>query len=154
MNISSHSVDHRSTSGTDHIVPSNQSLIKNSSHPGVILLKRSNSMICPQQHLQVYLNQNNNNNNNNSINHRNSICFELAGCSTDESSTDDYQLIKSSSSTNRYWSKPINSTMTDIEEHENISSIEQSTINPIIENDEEEKGIKKILFVYVNHILS
>jgi len=114
-------------------------------------------MICPQQHLQVYLNQNNNNNNNNnnSINHRNSICFELAGCSTDESSTDDYQLIKSSSSsTNRYWSKPINSTMTDIEEHENISSIEQSTINPIIENDEEEKGIKKIVFVYVNHILS
>jgi hypothetical protein len=117
------------TSGSDHIVPSHQLSNKNLYHPSVVLLKRSNSMICPQQHYQTYLNQNNNNNN--SISHRNSICFELAGCSTDESSTDDYQL-----STNRYWSKPICSTMTDIDEQENISSI-----NPIIEHDEEDKGI-------------
>jgi hypothetical protein len=103
-------------------------------------------MVCPQQRLQTLLNQNNNNNNNN-INHRNSLCLELSGCSTDESSTDDYQLNKSSSSTlNRYWTKPICSTMSNIEEHEILSSIQPSTIieeSNINENDQEENGKKK-----------
>jgi len=104
-------------------------------------------MICPQQRFQSFLNHNQNNNNNN-INYRNSICLELSGCSTDESSTDDYQLYKSS---NHYWTKPkpICSKMSDIEEHEPLSSIHPSTIieesnnNHINENDEEEKGKKK-----------
>lgn len=104
-------------------------------------------MICPQQRLQAYLNQNNNNNNSNYLSHRNSICFELAGCSTDESSTDDYQLPRTTTTTaNHYWTKSIYPAMTDIEEHE-LSSvnepstiIEESTINPINEYDEEEKG--------------
>lgn len=104
-------------------------------------------MICPQQHLQVLLNQNNNNNNTNIsyINHRNSICLELAGCSTDESSTDDYQLIQSSS--NRYWTKSMSSKMNDIDENEILSSsiqtstiIEESNINLNNENEPEEKG--------------
>jgi hypothetical protein len=92
-------------------------------------------MICPQQRLQTYLNQNNNNNNN----HRNSICVELTGCSTDESSTDDYQLIKSSS--NRYWNKQISSAMNDIDEHEILLS-NQQTSPPVIEEstEQEEKG--------------
>ena len=84
-------------------------------------------MVCPQKHLQSLLNQNNNNNNNNNndyINQYNSICIQLAGCSTDESSTDDYQLIKSSSvtSSNHYWAKPISSTMNNIDQHEIVSS--------------------------------
>jgi hypothetical protein len=116
-------------------------------------------MICPQQRFQTFLNQNqnNNNNNNNYISHRNSICLELSGCSTDESSTDDYQLNKSS---NRYWTKPICSTMSDIDEHEPLSSIQPSTIieesnnNHINENNQEEKGkTKKKEFVYVNHLI-
>lgn len=104
-------------------------------------------MICPQQRLQSYLNQNNNNNNSNYLSHRNSICFELAGCSTDESSTDDYQLPRTTTTTaNHYWTKSIYSAMTDIEEHESSSVnepstiIEESTINPINEYEEEEKG--------------
>lgn len=152
LNISSHSADHRLSSGTDH-----RPSIQSPHHPGVLFLKRSNSMICPQQRLQTYLNQNNNNNNN----HRNSICFELAGCSTDESSTDDYQLPRSAA--DHYWSKSICSGMDDIEEHETISSIgpstiiEESTRNPISEHDEEGEGEKgkereeQELFVHVNH---
>ena len=113
-------------------------------------------MICPQQHLQTYLNQNNNNNNHhhNYLSHRNSICFELAGCSTDESSTDDYQLPRSTTA-NHYWTKSICSGMTDIEEHESLSVNEPSTINPISEYEEEEdKGKnKRDRFVHVNHLL-
>ena len=111
-------------------------------------------MICPQQRLQSFLNQNNNNNNNNN---RNSICLELSGCSTDESSTDDYQLIKSSS--NHYWTKLISSTMTDINEHEIPSAvIEESNINHTNEIDEEkeeekEKGKKNICLCQSYNIL-
>ncbi|CAF0949243.1 unnamed protein product [Adineta steineri] len=129
LNISSDSSNYRSSTGTDHIVPSHQSSITNNNNIGVILLKRSNSMVCPQIRLQSLINQNQNinNNNNNNNNLRNSICIELAGCSTDESSTDDYQLIKSSSSSlssNRYWTKPISSTMNDIDKHKILSSIQ------------------------------
>lgn len=123
--------DNRLSSGTDQTVPSNRLTTNNFNQSGVILLKRSNSMICPQQRFQTLLNQNNNNNNHNTQiyrNHRNSICFELAGCSTDESSTDDCQLIKSSSN-NSYWTKPICSPMAEIDEHELISLNQQpSTI--------------------------
>jgi hypothetical protein len=109
-------------------------------------------MICPQQRLQTFLNQNNNNNNNN---HRNSICFELAGCSTDESSTDDYPLIKSSS--NHYWTKSIPSTMTDIIEHEIPSTvIEESNTNhntEIKEEEEEGEGKKNICLCQSFNIL-
>lgn len=111
-------------------------------------------MICPQQHFQALLNQNNNNN---TINHRNSICFELSGCSTDESSTDDYPLIKSSS--NRYWPKPIRSTMNDINEHEIFPStqpptiIEESNIHPDNEDEQEEKGMRKKECATVNHYI-
>jgi hypothetical protein len=107
-------------------------------------------MICPQQRLQTFLNQNNNNNN------RNSICLELSGCSTDESSTDDYQLIKSSS--NHYWTKLISSAMTDINEHEIPSTvIEESNINHSNQIDEEEeekeKGKKNICLCQSYNIL-
>jgi hypothetical protein len=136
-------------SATDHIVPSYQSTRKTLNNTAVVL-KRSNSMICPQQHYQTFLNQNNNN----TFNHRNSICLELAGCSTDESSTDDYQLIKSS---NHYWTKPICSTMTEIDEHENVLSIqpatiiEESNLNHINENEEEEKSKNICLYQLVNN---
>ena len=101
-------------------------------------------MICPEQRLKSFLNQNNNNNNNN-INQRNSICIELTGCSIDESSTDDCQLIKSSS--DRYWAKSMSSTMNIIDQHETILSTQPLTV--IEEHkanhddngtDEEEKG--------------
>ena len=90
-------------------------------------------MIYPQQHLQLFLNQNNNNSHRN---YRNTICVELTDCSTDESSTDDYQLIKSS---NCYWTKSIPPAMDNIDEHEILSSpiIEESNIN---HNNEEVKG--------------
>ncbi|CAF4162094.1 unnamed protein product [Rotaria socialis] len=155
LNISSSPSDHRPLSCTDHIIPSDQLSITSIHNTGDAVLKRSNSMICPQQHLQVFLNQNNNNNNNNNyyINHRNSICLELAGCSTDESSTDDYQLTKSSS--NRYWTKSISSTMNDIDENEILSTfpiqpslpptiIEESNINLINENEPEEKVLSSL----------
>ncbi|CAF2433723.1 unnamed protein product [Rotaria sp. Silwood2] len=148
LDLSSYSIDNRSSSNTDHIVPSHQVSITNFHNTGDIILKRSNSMICPQQHLQTFLNQNNNNNNNNYINHRNSICVQLAGCSTDESSTDDNQLVKSSS--NRYWSKSFSSKMNDIDENEILSSnqpstiIEESNINHNNENDQEEKVLSSL----------
>ncbi|CAF1045784.1 unnamed protein product [Rotaria sp. Silwood1] len=152
IDISSHSSDNRSSSNTDHIIPSHQVSITNFHNTGDIILKRSNSMICPQQHLQTFLNQNNNNNNNNNnINYRNSVCLELAGCSTDESSTDDYQLTKSSSSSsNRYWSKPISSKMNDIDENEILLTnqpptiIEESNLNHDNENDQEEKVLSSL----------
>jgi hypothetical protein len=96
-------------------------------------------MICPEQRLKSFLNQNNNNNN-----QRNSICIELTGCSIDESSTDDCQLIKSSA--DRYWTK---STMSVINQNEIMSStqpltvIDECKVNHDNETDEEEKGKKK-----------
>ncbi|CAF0941240.1 unnamed protein product [Rotaria sordida] len=146
LNLNSQSNNNRSSSNTDHIVPSHDLLITRFNNTGDIILKRSNSMICPQKYLQTFLNHNQNNNNN--INHRNSICVELSGCSTDESSTDDYQLIKSSS--NCYWSKPISSKMNDIDENEILSSdqpctiIEESNINHNNENDQEEKVLSSL----------
>jgi len=104
-------------------------------------------MICPEQRLKSFLNQNNNNNNNNHINQRNSICIELTGCSIDESSTDDSQLIKSSE--DRYWTKSISSTMSVINQNEMMSStqpltvIDECKVNHDNETDEEEKGKKK-----------
>ncbi|CAF3693224.1 unnamed protein product [Rotaria socialis] len=90
--------------------------INNSNHNNVVL-KRSNSMICPQQRLQSFLrSNNNNNNNNNNSNYRNSICVELTGCSMDESSTDDYCPVKSSSG--HYWSSRMRSTMSNIKEQD------------------------------------
>lgn len=124
-------------------------------------------MVCPQKRLQSLLNQNNNNNNNNNhINQRNSICIQLAGCSTGESSTDDCQLIKSPSSY-RYWTKPIPSTMSDIDQHEIISSIQPLTVideckanHDGDETEQEEKGKRQrerkkhnLLSVDVNHLL-
>jgi hypothetical protein len=53
-------------------------------------------MICPQQRLQTFLKTNNNQ-------QRNSISIQLSDCPIDESSTDDYRFLKSSS--NRYWNK-------------------------------------------------
>ncbi|CAF1018174.1 unnamed protein product [Rotaria sordida] len=89
-----------------------------------IILKRSNSMICPQQRLQTLLKTNNNNNNN-----RNSICVELSGCSIDESSTDDYHSIKSSS--NHYSNKKIHSPMSNINEQDVYPSNESLNENKI-----------------------
>ena len=110
INISS-----RSSSNADHIVPSDRPLLTGKKqHAEVILLKRSNSMICPQQRLQTLLNQTR------STHHRNSICLELAGCSTDESSTDDYQLTKSSLT--HYLHKQLRPTMSHIDENESIPS--------------------------------
>jgi hypothetical protein len=144
LNISSRTP----SSGTDHIVPSDRpSLTSASHHAGVILLKRSNSMVYPQQRLQLLLNQGNNN-----PHHRNSICVELAGCSTDESSTDDYQLSKSSFS--HFWSKQIGATMSNIDEHEIVSSPLPSSIivtqsnHHQSETDWKENGKK---FVHVHH---
>jgi len=54
-------------------------------------------MICPQQRLQTFLKTTNHQQ------QRNSICVQLSGCQIDESSTDDYKFLKSSSS--RYWNK-------------------------------------------------
>lgn len=121
-------------SSSDHIVPSDHSSTFNPhpsghvvGHGDVIQLKRSNSMICPQQRFQTLLNSNRSHSH-----HRNSICFELAGCSTDESSTDDYQLSKSSF--NRYSSAAICSRMSHIDEHEIVPQNEPSI--------EEDTGIK------------
>lgn len=135
-------------SGTDHIVPSDRpSLTSTSQHAGVILLKRSNSMIYPQQRLQTLLNQNSSN-----PHHRNSICVELAGCSTDESSTDDHQLNKSSFS--QYWNQQIGATMSNIDEHEIAPSplppsiiVTQSNHHQSV-TDSRENGKK---FVHIHH---
>ncbi|CAF1599560.1 unnamed protein product, partial [Adineta ricciae] len=134
LNISSQSTNYRVPVASNRPVPTHQSSIEtNNKSIGIILLKRSNSMVCPQKHLQSLLNHNNNNNNNNNnddyINQHNSICIQLAGCSTDESSTDDYQLIKSSSGTssNHYWTKPISSAMNNIGQHEIVSSTQPLT---------------------------
>jgi hypothetical protein len=113
---------HISEHGTlpvEQIIPSDRSFSNiysgdHHQHAGVILLKRSNSMICPQQRLQA-LRQHRNSN------QRNSICVELSGCSTEESSTDDYQLSKST--LNHYWSRAIASTMSHIEENESPLSV-------------------------------
>jgi hypothetical protein len=95
-------------------------------------------MVCPQQRLRTLLNTNNNNH------HRNSICVELSGCPTDESSTDDYCFIKSSS--NRYWNKSSYSRMSNIAEHDRFPSDESINEKRIGEG----KIKKKQIFVYVN----
>ncbi|CAM4783871.1 unnamed protein product [Rotaria magnacalcarata] len=87
--------------------------INNSNHNNVVL-KRSNSMICPQQRLQSFLRSNNNNKKD--PNYRNSISVELTGCLMDESSTDDYYPVKSSS--DYYWSSKMRSTMSNIKEQD------------------------------------
>jgi hypothetical protein len=111
LNINSYSTDSRFTSHSEHIIPTNRPLLTNttSQHADVIVLKRSNSMIYPQQRLQTLRNHC-------STDQRNSLCVELTGCSTDESSTDDYQLNKSSLIHN--WHRPICSTMNHIDEYE------------------------------------
>ena len=121
--------DNRLSSGTDQTVPSHRLTTNNFNRSNVIQLKRSNSMICPQRRLQTFLNQNNNHT---EIyrNQRNSICLELAGCSTDESSTDDCQLNKSS--TNCYSTKTICSPMAEIDENE-LNSSNQQQSSTIIE---------------------
>lgn len=88
----------RSSLPADHFIPYDQissPTTTNTENPNLIL-KRSNSMICPQQRIPSLLK---------STNHhqRNSICVQLPGCPLDESSTDDFKFLKSSS--NRYWNK-------------------------------------------------
>ena len=79
-------------------------------------------MICPQQRLQTFIKNHN---------QRNSICVELSDCQLDESSTDDYRFIKSSS--NRYWNKNICSKMSNINEQDIFPSEESLNENKIKE---------------------
>ncbi|UJR22192.1 hypothetical protein I4U23_025256 [Adineta vaga] len=107
--------DSRSSLPADHfILPHSITTSGNNHH---LVLKRSNSMICPQQRLQSLLKNNIHNKN------RNSICVELPDCPTDESSTDEYSFIKSSS--NRYFRKQTYPKMSHINEHD-VSSSEES----------------------------
>lgn len=108
LNISS-----RSSSSADQVIPTDQpSVTGRKRHADVILLKRSNSMVCPQQHLQTLLNGNQ------TSPHRNSVCLELAGCSIDESSTDDFQSSRSSLNYQSTWLA--DSTMNNIDENDSI----------------------------------
>ena len=88
----------RSSLPADHFIPTDQL-------PAVeqynIILKRSNSMICPQQRLQTFLKTTN-------PSQRNSVCDP----------TDDYRFLKSSST--RYWGKK----MSNINENEIFPSDE------------------------------
>ncbi|CAF1422566.1 unnamed protein product [Adineta steineri] len=105
----------RSLLPAEHFITSHRILATDNSNNNNnnIILKRSNSMICPQQRLQTLLKNNN---------IRNSICVEVAGCPTDESSTDDYNFIKTSS--NRYFGKKNYSKMSHINEQDTFSSRE------------------------------
>ncbi|CAF1436191.1 unnamed protein product [Rotaria sp. Silwood1] len=116
-----HSINHSNLSDQIITIDNNNKGNNNNN----VILKRSNSMICPQQRLQTFLKTNNNNNNNN----RNSICIELSGCPIDESSTDDYYSIKSSS--NHYWNKKLHSTMSNIKEQDTYPSNESLNENKI-----------------------
>ena len=85
--------DPRSSLPADHFILPQQTKAPEANNQ--LLLKRSNSMICPQQRLQSLLKNSKNNTN------RSSVCVELADCPTDESSTDDGHFVKSAS--NRYF---------------------------------------------------
>lgn len=97
----------RSSLPADHFIPTHQ--LPSHEDPTVIL-KRSNSMICPQQRLQTFLKSNRH--------QRNSICVQLTDYPIDESSTDEYRLNKSSSG--RYW----NERMSNIKEQDAFPSDE------------------------------
>ncbi len=86
----------RSSLPADHFIPTDQLPTVDQQN---IILKRSNSMICPQQRLQTFIKATNSS-------QRNSICVQLSGCPIDETSTDDYRFIKSSST--RYCYKKMN----------------------------------------------
>lgn len=83
----------RSSLPADHFIPTHQ--LPSPTEESTVMLKRSNSMICPQQRLQTFLKGNRQ--------QRNSICVQLTDCSIDESSTDEFRFNKTSSS--RYWTK-------------------------------------------------
>lgn len=95
-------------------------------------------MTCPQQRLQTILNAKDIKNNT-----RNSICVELSGCPTDESSTDDFRVIQSPA--NNYWNKKLHSTMSHITEQDAYQSEESLEQNKI------ETGI--ITFVYSMNLI-
>lgn len=107
----------RSSLPADHFIPTHQ---LPSIDDSTVVLKRSNSMICPQQRLQTFLKHNRH--------QRNSICVQLTDFPIDESSTDEYRLNKSSSG--RYW----NQKMSNIKEQDIFPSDEslhkQTTIEP------------------------
>ena len=87
----------RSSLPADHLIPTHQLPPSPASvEESTVVLKRSNSMICPQQRLQTFLKGNRQ--------QRNSICVQLTDCSIDESSTDEYHSFNKSSSS-RYWTK-------------------------------------------------
>ena len=92
-----------------------------------IVLKRSTSMLCPQQRFQTFLKINH-------YDHHNLNCFELSNCSINDSSTDDYHFVKSSS--NYYWNKKLYSKMSNINEQDVFSS-EESLNEKIIEEGKE-----------------
>ncbi|CAF0771633.1 unnamed protein product [Adineta ricciae] len=77
--------DPRSSLPADHFILPQQTKVPEDNNQ--LLLKRSNSMICPQQRLQSLLKNSKKNTN------RSSVCVELADCPTDESSTDDVSSL-------------------------------------------------------------
>ncbi len=120
--------DPRSSLPADHFISSHQIATTDNNS---LVLKRSNSMICPQQRLQTLLNNNN---------VHNSICVGLSACQTDECS-----FVKSSS--NRYCGKKPYSKMSHINEQD-VSSSRESLIERNIEG--KKKNIYQSRLIILN----